>query len=145
MPMSRITEKIASSTGTIWLGSASRPMDAATAVRPSSSGRPAATSAPKATTRMTSVTGSDSTSARWKSSSKRSEMPLSTVASPKASMRTAGFCLADGGDGGLDLRDLRVGRGAVVVLGQLVADERGSPVLGDLALVALRERRGDVG
>ena len=93
MPMSRITEKIASSTGTSWLGSASRPIAAATAVRPSSSGRPAATSAPKATTRMTSVTGSDSTSARWKSLSKRSEMPLLTVASPKASTRTDGFAL----------------------------------------------------
>ena len=90
MPMRSITEKIDSSTGRIWLGSASRPIEATTAVRPSSSGSPAATSAPKATTRMTSVTNSERNSARWKSSSKRSETPLSTVASPKASMRIVG-------------------------------------------------------
>ena len=53
--------------GMRWLTSAVSPSAAATAVIPSSSGMPAATSAPKATTRISSVTGSDVTSARWKS------------------------------------------------------------------------------
>ena len=50
-----------------WLASAESPIDASTPENASSTGRPAATSAPNATSRITSVTGSDEYSARWKS------------------------------------------------------------------------------
>ena len=43
---------------------------------------PAATSAPKASTRITSVTGTDVISARWKSVARRSLMALVALASP---------------------------------------------------------------
>ncbi len=75
-------ELIISSIGMIWLGSATRPSVAITAVNPSSSGMPAATSAPKATTRITSVIGSDSVSAFLKSSSNALDSALLALASP---------------------------------------------------------------
>ena len=71
-----------SSIGTNWLGSATRPSVAITAVSPSSSGTPAATSAPKARTRMISVIGSESVSAFLKSSANDFESALLALASP---------------------------------------------------------------
>ncbi len=67
-----------------------------TAVRPSSSGTPAAISAPKATTRISSVIGSESVSARWKSFSNCALSALAAEASPNCSMRSSGcaFCAA---------------------------------------------------
>ena len=61
-----------------------------TAVSARSSGRPAATSAPNATSRMSSVIGSDSVSARLKSSSKAFDSALSADAPPNCSMRSSG-------------------------------------------------------
>ena len=61
-----------------------------TAVIASTSGRPAATSAPNATSRMSSVIGSDSVSARLKSSSKAFDSALSALAEPNCSMRSSG-------------------------------------------------------
>ena len=52
---------------------------------------PAATSAPKASTRITSVIGSEVTSAFLKSSSNFFEIALSALASPNCSMRSSGF------------------------------------------------------
>ena len=67
-----------------------------TAVAPSRSGRPAATSAPKAINRITSVIGSERTSAFWKSSSNASPISLSAEASPNWPSWTSGcaFCNA---------------------------------------------------
>ncbi len=69
---------------------------AATAVIASSSGIPAATSAPKASTRITSVIGSEVTSAFWKSSSNFLLSALPALASPNCSIRSLGlaFCAA---------------------------------------------------
>ena len=61
-----------------------------TAVSASSSGSPAATSEPKARMRITSVIGSDSTSAFWKSSSNAADNALSALASPNCSTRRSG-------------------------------------------------------
>ena len=71
-------------------------MVAATAVTPSSSGTPAATSEPNATIRMSSVIGSERTSAFWKSSSNAFEIALSALASPNWPTNTCGlaFCAA---------------------------------------------------
>ena len=74
-----------------WLRSAVRPSAAATAVMPSSSGIPAAASAPKAKTRITSVTGSELTSARWKSCWKRCVMALLELASPNSPTNSPGW------------------------------------------------------
>ncbi len=73
-----------SPSGTIWLGSATRPSVAITAVNPSSSGTPAATRAPKASTRMISVIGSESVSAFLKSSSKAFDSALLALAPPNS-------------------------------------------------------------
>ena len=73
-----------SSIGTIWLGSATRPSVAITALNPSSSGMPAATRAPKATTRMISVIGSESFSAFLKSSAKDFDSALFALAPPNS-------------------------------------------------------------
>ena len=56
------------STGRSWLGSATRPSAAITAVMPISSGTPAATSVPNVIVRMISVTGRDSSPAFARSS-----------------------------------------------------------------------------
>ena len=53
--MSIVTIATASWSGASWLTGPSRPVVAATAVRPSSSGTPAATAAPNTSSRMTSV------------------------------------------------------------------------------------------
>ena len=83
--MSSTTELIDWSTAEIWLGIAIRPSVAATADRPSSSGRPAATSAPNASSRITSVIGSESVSARWKSSLNDFDRALLADAPPNSS------------------------------------------------------------
>ena len=57
-------------------------MAAATEVRPSSSGTAAATTAPNASSRITSVIGSEITSARWRSFWRISSKPLSTEPPP---------------------------------------------------------------
>jgi hypothetical protein len=74
-----------------WLGIATRPSVAMTAVNPSSSGMPAATSAPNASTRMTSVIGSDSVSAFLKSSLKDLSIALLALASPNWPTNTSGL------------------------------------------------------
>ena len=89
--MSRITEFTASSTGMIWLGSATSPMAIATEVRPSSSGMPAATRAPNAITRMISVIGTEVTSALAKSSENALPSALLALAPPNSSTRSCGF------------------------------------------------------
>ena len=82
---------IDSSTRIRWLKRAVSPRAAATAVMPSSSGMPAATSAPKATTRISSVTGSEVISARWKSSWMRFMIALLTLASPNSPTNRPGW------------------------------------------------------
>ena len=67
MPIRRITDCVASPAANRWLASDERPIVASTPEKASSTGRPAATSAPNANSRMTSVTGTDENSARWKS------------------------------------------------------------------------------
>ena len=81
-----------SSIGTIWLGSATRPSVAMTALNPSSSGMPAATRAPNATMRMISVIGSDSFSAFLKSSENDFDRAFSALASPNSPTKTPLFC-----------------------------------------------------
>ena len=66
-PISRITELIDWSTRHQVADQRGQPERRQHGGHPSSSGIPAATSAPKATSRITSVTGSDVISARWKS------------------------------------------------------------------------------
>ncbi len=88
--MSRITDEIASSTGTAWLSSEVSPIVPATADSASANGTPAATSEPNATMRMSSVIGSDSVSAFLKSSSKSLLSALPALASPNCSMRRSG-------------------------------------------------------
>ena len=77
-------EAVFSPSGTISDGSATRPIAAITAVRPSSSGTPAATSAPNARMRMTSVIGSERNSAFLKSSSNAFESALFALAEPNS-------------------------------------------------------------
>ncbi len=64
MPISSITEAVASEACTRWLASAARPPEPSTAENASSTGRPAATNAPNATSSTAKVSGSDSSSAR---------------------------------------------------------------------------------
>ena len=80
-----------SSIGTNWLGMATRPSVAMTAVRPSSSGTPAATSAPKARMRMISVIGSERNSAFLKSSENDFESALLALAPPNCPTKTFGL------------------------------------------------------
>ena len=67
MPISSITELVASEAWTTWLASAASPPEPSTAEKASSTGRPAATNAPKAISRTRKVIGSDSFSACEKS------------------------------------------------------------------------------
>ena len=62
-----------------WLATPSRPIEANTDERPSSTGMPAARSAPKASIRMISVIGMESFSAFWKSEASLSSMAFSNV------------------------------------------------------------------
>ena len=78
-------EADASSMGTSWLGTASRPRVAITADRPSSNGIPAATAAPKTISRMPSVSGTAVNSARWKSDAIVSSTDFSPLAEPNPS------------------------------------------------------------
>jgi hypothetical protein len=76
------------SSGISWLGSASRPIVANTAVRPSSTGRPATISAPNVSSRTTSVTGSESIPALPRSSAIAPWSSFSELASPNWSIVT---------------------------------------------------------
>src|SRR5256885_4831320 len=67
MPISRITDWVASEAWKTWLASADSPTEPSTAEKASSTGTPAATKAPNAISRITKVTGTDSFSAFWKS------------------------------------------------------------------------------
>ena len=78
---------IASSTGQIWLIGPISPIAAPTAVIASSSGTNAASSAPKARMRITSVIGTEVSSAFLKSSAKAFESALSALPSPNCSIR----------------------------------------------------------
>ena len=115
---------------------------AITAVTPSSSGTPAATSAPNATMRISSVIGSERTSAFWKSSSNAFEIALSALASPNCSTHTSGlaFCAAAVAASVASTRSSVT----LVVARDLERHERGAAVLGELALVALGERGLDL-
>ena len=73
-------------TGMSWLMRPTMPIVPATAVRPRSSGRPAATRAPNATSRISSVIGSDSVSAFWRSFSNAAMSSFSELASPNWAM-----------------------------------------------------------
>ncbi len=77
--------------GTNWLGIATRPSVAMTAVSPSNSGTPAATSAPKARIRMISVIGSERNSAFLKSSENDFESALLALAPPNWPTKTFGL------------------------------------------------------
>ena len=120
--------------GKTWLIGPIRPSVPITAVTASSSGMPAATSAPKATTRISSVIGSERTSARLKSLSSALLSALSALASPNCSIRSFGCarwawwspraCV----DAGL---------GQVVVAGDGERDDRRAAVLGELAVGAV--------
>ena len=140
-PMSRITELIDSSTRMTWLKSAVSPSAAATAVMPSSSGMPAATSAPKATTRISSVTGSEVISARWKSFWMRFMIALLALASPNSPTNSSGGLAAR-----RPSRPARARRDPwrVRIAGDLEGQQRRGPVLGALALVAALQRRLDL-
>jgi hypothetical protein len=86
---------IDSETGQIWLSGPISPNVAPTAVSASSSGSPAATSVPNAIARMINVTGSDVTSAFWKSFlSTSSSNSFSMLALPYASMKKSGCACA---------------------------------------------------
>ena len=103
---------------------------------------PAATSAPNAITRMASVIGSEKRPAFSRSSAKAVLIPSTTLASPNSPMKSSGCaCCASStrGEHGLDLVD-----GLVLVAADLELDERGVPVLRDLALTAGIERRAEV-
>ena len=65
-----------------WLGTATSPKVANTAVSARSNGMPAATSAPNATTRIASVTGSENNPAFSRSSANAVSIPFSALASP---------------------------------------------------------------
>ena len=86
--------------------------------------------------------GSERTSAFLKSSSNAFEIALSALASPNCPTNTSGFAFwaaADGGDRAVDAL-----LGDVVVTGDLERDQRRAAVLGELAVVALGERRLDL-
>ena len=134
-------EADASSMGTSWLGTASRPRVAMTAERPSNSGIPAATAAPKTTSRMPSVSGTAVNSARWKSDAIVSSTDFSPLAEPNPSTvkpALAASIVVDGGENGLDPVD-----GAHAGVVQLVLHEHGLAVRGDELRVV--ERRADAG
>ena len=67
MPISRITDWVASEAWKTWLASAESPTDASTAEKASKTGTPAATKAPNAISKITKVIGTDNFSAFWKS------------------------------------------------------------------------------
>src|SRR5690242_17541534 len=125
-----------------WLTSAVSPSAASTAVMPSSRGMPAATSAPKASTRITSVTGTDVSSARWKSVLTRSLTAWLALASPTWPISSAGCARhrRGGRQGGVDAVD----RG-VRIAGDLEGQQRGAAVLAELPGVADLQRRLDRG
>ena len=81
---------IDSSTPLMWLITPTRPIVPSTAVRPSSRGTPAATRAPKAIKRMSSVTGSEVTSAFLKSLLIDALTWLSELASPNSPIVNCG-------------------------------------------------------
>ena len=115
---------------------------AATAVTPSSSGTPAATSEPNATMRMSSVIGSERTSAFWKSSSKAFEIALSALASPNWPTNTSGlaFWAAAVAASVASTRS----SATLVIAWDLERHERRATILGELALVAVGERGLDL-
>ena len=63
MPISRITELVASEACATWLTRLESPIDASTAENASSTGTPAATNAPNASSRITKVIGTERRSA----------------------------------------------------------------------------------
>ena len=109
---------------------------------PSSSGTPAATSEPNATIRISSVIGSERTSAFWKSSSNAFEIALSALASPNWPTKTCGlaFCAA------AVAASVESTRSSVTLsspgISNVTSAER--PSFGELALVAVGERRLDL-
>ena len=103
---------------------------------------PAATSAPNASTRMISVIGSESSPAFPRSSPYAVSTSFCALASPNSPMKKPRMGLLRGGDAVEDRVDL-VDR-LVLVAADLELDERGVPVLRDLAGVAGSERRADV-
>ena len=67
MPISSITDWVASEAWNTWLASCASPSDPSTAENASRTGMPAATSAPNANRRIRKVIGTESCSAFWKS------------------------------------------------------------------------------
>ena len=117
-----------------WLTSAVSPSAAATAVMPSSSGIPAATSAPKAKSRISSVTGSEVTSARWKSFWMRSLIAWLALRVAELADEELGMGSLNGGRRGQRGRDAILG--GVRIAGDLERQQRRGAVLGAHALVA---------
>jgi hypothetical protein len=89
--MSNITENADWSIGKTWLVSSTRPNAAMMAVSAKTTGSTAATKAPNASSRMITVTGTDRSSARWKSLPAESSAALAKLASPNSSIRKAGL------------------------------------------------------
>ena len=133
-PMSRMTELICGSTGMTWLTSAVTPSAPATAVMPSSRGIPAATTAPKASSRISSVTGSDVTSARWKSFPIRSPIARLALASPNSPMKSSEWARWTAAVAASAGYDAILGSGRIA--GDLERQQRRGSVLGAHALVA---------
>ena len=122
--MSSTTAPAEGSTGRNWLGIATSPNVANTAVRASSSGMPAASNAPNAITRITSVIGSDRSPAFERSSSNAVSIAVDRA-------RLAELADVEPGMGLLGLVHLVEDRaelvgGLVGLAGDLELDERGA-------------------
>jgi hypothetical protein len=91
MPIIRITLLTNSAAGNAWLMSAKIPIAPRTDRNASPTGIRPATSAPNASSRMTSVTGSDVYSARWKSLSNTLLSSWLELARPNSSIRKLGL------------------------------------------------------
>ena len=113
-----------------WLATPSRPIEAKTDERLSSTGMPAARKAPKARTRMISVIGIESFSAFWKSAESLSSMAFSNVMPPAWSMVTSGCDCSTAVDDGRHGRELVDTVGAVA--GQVPAHHRGATIVREL-------------
>ena len=133
---------VASPAATTWLASADRPSVASTPEKASSTGSPAATSAPNANSRITSVTGSDEYSARWKSLFSVSLSSWFALAKPNSATVKRVVAVLHAGDGVEHRLHPLVGR--LLVALHLELDEHRVAVVGDLARVAGRERRAHV-
>ena len=120
---------------------AESPIVASTPENASSTGSPAATSAPNATSMISSVTGSDEYSARWKSLFSVLLSSWFALAKPNSATVKSWMPRLDAIDRVEDRLHLLVG--LVLVARDLELHESGVAVLGDLTTVRALERRAN--